>query len=118
MNIQRTVRNVVSLPRRFLALGTASVHSLLQESGYFEVHAHVTEEIIHEALLEQPGLIDIWMEFSEAKRTSAGWFVIKEGPMRYQVGHFPDQEAVDYPDAAAACAAFIKREIEDIRKGG
>jgi hypothetical protein len=58
------------------------------------------------------------MSFSARKRASAGWF-FRKGPKGYEVGYFPltstVHQPVDFADGVAACAAFIKREVEDIR---
>jgi hypothetical protein len=118
MSIANTVNDVIKLPRRFYDRGDASIYSLLQESGYFAVYDQVTEEAIHEALLRNPHVVSDWVDFSEAKRASCGWFLRRRGEQCYQVGHYPDHEPVDYPDEIAACSAFIKREIEDIRTDG
>lgn len=117
MSIDSTVSDVVNLPRNFHGRGDASIYSLLQESGYFAVHEEVTEGAIHDALREHPELASDWMDFSEAKRASSGWF-LRRVAKGYLVGHYPDHEPVEYSDELVACAAFIKREIEDIRTDG
>lgn len=117
MNIDSTVSDVINLPRTFYGRGNASIYSLLQESGYFAVHEEVTQGALHDALREHPELARDWIDFSEAKRTSSGWF-LRRGAEGYQVGHYSDHEPVEYSDELTACAAFIKREIEDIRTDG
>lgn len=118
MSIANTVSEVINLPRKFYDRGDASIYSLLQESGYSAVHDQVTEEAIHDALLRNPDVVSDWMDFSEAKRASSGWFLRREGEKCYQVGHYPDHAPIDYSDEVAACAAFVKREVEDIRTDG
>lgn len=121
MTISETIANIIYLPRNFDSIGNVSVYSLLQNSGYFEMYDLVTEDAIREMLLTQPERMDEWMLFSEGKRVSSGWF-IKKGAKGYQIGYFPANNICDQPinylDKAAACAAFIKREIEDIRIKG
>jgi hypothetical protein len=118
MSIDSTVSNVINLPGNFHDRGDVSVYVLLQESGYFAVHEDVTEGAIHDALRRHPEVANDWMDFSEAKRASSGWFLRRGGAKGFQVGYYPDHELVDYSDELAACAAFIKREIEDIRTDG
>jgi hypothetical protein len=119
MDISRTLRDVIALPRNFASRGSALIESLLQESGYFAVHDQVTERAIRDALLRNPEAMSEWLEFSENKRASSGWFLRRAGASEYHVGHFPATEnshgPAAYSEEAAACAAFIKREIEDIR---
>lgn len=120
MNIENTITDLIHLPRNFDSQGDASIYSLLREVGYFDLHDQVTESAIQKRLREYPDLVREWMDFSEGKRVSAGWF-FQEGPNGYQVGYSPESNnshlPVDYSDAVAACAAFIKREAEDIRNG-
>jgi hypothetical protein len=118
MNIDSIVNDVINLPQNFYGRGNASIYTLLQESGYFEFHDQLTEEAIHNALRNQPELAGDWLGFSEAKRTSSGWFLRRGGAKGYEVGHYPDHEPVDYSDELSACAAFIKREVEEIRTDG
>jgi hypothetical protein len=121
MSIDQTISHLIHLPRNFNNPGNASVYSLLRDSGYFAVHDQVTEDALHQALLRHPECVDEWMSFSEEKRASAGWF-FRKGPKGYEVGYFPvtssGHQPVDYADGVAACAAFIKREVEDIRTAG
>ena len=121
MSIDSTIGKVIELPRTFYRRGDASMYSLLQESGYFAVHAEVTESAIQKALREHPECVADWMDLSEGKRASSGWF-LRRGENGYEVGYFPvsgdDDRVVEYRDAVAACAAFVKREIEDIRTDG
>lgn len=118
MSIDSTVHEVLDLPRNFYGRGDASMFTLLQESGYFSVHEQVTESAIHDALRGRPQLVNDWIDLSESRRASSGWYLRRAGAKGYQVGHFPDNEPVDYVDGLTACAAFIKREIEDIRTDG
>ncbi len=118
MSIDSTVHEVLNLPRNFYGRGDASIYTLLQESGYFAVHDQVTEGAIHNALRRHPEVVNDWIDLSESRRASSGWYLRPAGAKGYQVGHYPDNEPVDYADELAACAAFIKREIEDIRTDG
>jgi len=117
MSIDSTISNVINLPRNFRGRGDVSIYALLQESGYFAVHEEVTESAIHDALRRHAEFVRDWLDFSEAKRTSSGWF-LRRTTSGCQVGHYPDHEPVGYSDELAACAAYIKREIEDIRTDG
>jgi hypothetical protein len=121
MSIAETITGLIRLPRDFNRLRDVSIYSLLQDTGYFEVHGQITEDGIRHALVGEPVCVEEWLCFSADKRTSAGWF-FRKGPRGYQVGYFPAErthdQTVDYSDGAAACAAFVKREIEDIRTDG
>lgn len=115
MKTDDTVGRIIRLPKELSVRRDASVLSLLQDSGYLVVHEFVTEGVIREALALNRALAKDWLEFSESKRVTSGWFLRKCGVGHYQVGYHPDHAPVDYSDEIAACAAFIKHEIEDIR---
>ena len=118
MTIDSTVSNVINLPLNLYGGGNTSIYSLLQQSGYFDLHYEVTESLIHDALRKNPQAMSHWVDFSAAKRANSGWFLRGCEAGGYQVGRYPDQEPVGYSDDLAACAAFIKREIEEIRTDG
>lgn len=121
MTISETITNIIRLPWNFNNLGNISVYYLLQNSGYFEVYDQITEDAIREMLLSQTEHMNEWLLFSESKRVNSGWF-LKKDANGYQVGYFPAKnigdQPINYLDKATACAAFIKREIEDIRTKG
>jgi hypothetical protein len=59
------------------------------------------------------------MQYADDKRTSSGWYVTLNDEGCYETGYIADvwtrTNRVRYDNAIDACAAFIKREIEDIR---
>lgn len=118
MTIAETVDKVIGLPFEFHNRGDVSARELLRQSAYFERHEEVTEDAIRESLSQHPECIDAWIQFSEDKRTDRGWYIKQECEDRYVVGYYPastDRVARSCRDRAKACAAYIKREIEDIR---
>jgi hypothetical protein len=97
------------------------MHALLDGTGYLVAHEKITEALLHQELLDHPECIAEWLTWSESKRTDSGWF-LRRTAKGCEVGFFPasrdHHRAIAYTDPAAACAAFIKREIEDIRTDG
>lgn len=120
MDIKNTITHLIYLPKRFDALGNVSIYSLLQDTGYFNSYQHIPESAIREALHNHPECVDEWMCFSEGKRSSAGWYFCA-GEKGYEVGYVSQSGCcilpTQYSDRIEACAAFIKYEIEDIRRG-
>jgi hypothetical protein len=110
---------IVTLPRKFHALGNVSFFSLLQSTGYFERHDQISEDELREALLRYPECIQEWMQYAEDKRTPSGWYLTQNDEGCYETGYIADAHArtnrVQYENATDACAAFIKHEIESIR---
>jgi hypothetical protein len=113
---------IVTMPRRFHSLGNISIFSLLEETGYFELHDQISEDDIRTALLCCPECVQEWMQYCSDKRTSSGWYIRLNDEELYEIGYFDikadhDTNRVQYKDAIDACAAFIKHEIESIRSG-
>ena len=122
MDINETIIGVINLPKKFGSLGNVSIYSLLEETGYFENHSQVAECAICEALVRHPEFIYAWMRLSEDKRATGGWYFRQNNKVGYVVGYFPQNDInggrIEYSDPIVACAAFIKREIEDIMSKG
>jgi hypothetical protein len=121
MEKSHVIKNIVFLPKRFYTERNVSIYSLLEESGYFELYDQIRETDIVKELVKHLECIDQWMNLSENKRSSSGWYFKQTENSKYIVGYFshPSQEnlkTIEYFDKFEACAAFIKREIEDIRK--
>ena len=118
-SIEAIVAELVILPERFHRLGNASILSLLEATGYFGLHDQISESDIRAALLRCPERTQEWMQYSGDKRTSSGWYVTQKEEDCYEVGYFTERgdrrRRVVYEKRIDACAAFIKREIEDIR---
>jgi len=118
MGKPRTIHDIIFLPDRFYSEGNVSIYSLLKESGYFELHDQISEADIFQELTQHLECIDQWLNWSENKRSSSGWYFRENENGQYVVGYFPLQERLkttEYCDKTEACSAFIKREIEDIR---
>src|SRR5947207_3241491 len=79
---------IVTMPRRFHSLGNISIFSLLEETGYFELHDQVSESDIRVALLRDPECVQEWMQYCSDKRTSSGWFIRLNDEELYEVGYF------------------------------
>lgn len=111
---------ILFLPSRFNSSGNdQSIYSLLQATGYFELYDQIQEDQILEALYDHLECADQWMKWSEDKRSASGWYFIQNEQGSYVVGYYPEQddlETIEYIDKTEACALYIKREIEEIRK--
>jgi hypothetical protein len=109
------------LAEKLFARGNVSINVLLKETGYFEVHSQINEANISNELKKHPEYINHWLNWSNNKRTNSGWFFKQENNGKYVVGYSPEKPDLnhfEYSDLPEACAAFIKLEIEEIRKGG
>lgn len=117
MKKSHIIKDIIFLPKTFYG-GNASIFSLLKKSGYFELHNEISEADIFESLTQHLECIDQWLSLSEDKRSSSGWYFKHNDDGKYVVGYFPWKETIattEYQNKIEACAAFIKREIENIR---
>jgi len=88
MNSPRVVADaVVRIPRDFANRRDASFESLLVASGYVQEHAAVDVPMIEDALRAHPEFVGDWLEHSEEKRSSAGWFIRRAGSSAWEVGY-------------------------------
>jgi len=110
---------LIVLPKTFNAVGTISMNALLKETGYCEFHDLFSETAIADALSLNPEIINDWLEYSEDKRTSSGWYIKRGKKGAFIVGKVEmiENSEMTYTDKIKACAAFIKREVETIRQG-
>jgi hypothetical protein len=66
-------------------------------------------------LAERPDVLEGWLQWSEDKRTSSGWYFSREDE-GFIVGHLPDGPISRFPSMLEACAEFVLREAESIAK--
>jgi hypothetical protein len=119
MEKHQMIKDILFLPSKFYADGNISMYFLLKETGYFELYNQVDEGNIFEMLIQHSDCVNQWLTWSEDKRSSSGWYFKQNGDSKYVVGYFPVKEdlaIIEYFDIIEACAAFIKHEIEDIRR--
>ena len=119
MKTNNIIISILNLPKTFQSLKNISVYALLKETGYFEKYEKVKEVDLHEEIIRNSELVHDWLIWSGNKRNSSGWYFMKNDKEKYVVGYFPPNEGlkqIEYYDSNKACAAFIIREIEEIRK--
>jgi ribosomal protein L36 len=95
-----------------------SIFELLEETGYFQVHSKISEEVIEKQLKKYPEYVNEWISYSEDKRGDSGYYIKREGKI-YIIGYLDKQGKIQIlkktNNRVNACAIFIKKEIEDIR---
>jgi len=92
-----------------------SINDILKQSGFLDSRGPLTVEGVQRCLQEDTTLVDEWLQWSQNKRTSAGWFIIKnlsgEG---YSIGSLCRNEGVSVHDPLEATAVFIVRELSEM----
>lgn len=108
---------LISLPREFSQKNTVSMYDLLQAVGYTSIARQVSEQDLYDALFSHPDFVNEWLEYSEDKRC-AGWYFRLNDSNKYLIGYFDLNRNIEteYDDKLEACAAFVKRELDEIIK--
>jgi hypothetical protein len=118
MQVNENVLSVLRLPSEYYRLGSSSFRDLLLGTGYFVNYNHIDESDLIEGLRQSPGYVQDWMQYSEDKRSSSGWYILNENGI-YVVGFLCEtgvrKDEKKYTDSVIACATFLKKEIEHLR---
>ena len=87
----------------------ASLHSALQRAGYASSRPSFAAADIRALLLAHPPLVDAWLAYSEAKDTTAGWYVLRDA----EIGQLSLPSAQRrFASIEEAVAEFILRELD------
>jgi hypothetical protein len=112
-------KHIVTLPRTFHSLGNISIFSLLEETGYLELHNQVSLSDIRNAFARDLACVQEWMQYIDDQRCSSSWYFLLNDEGLYEVYDSNTDPTrsnqVVYENAMDACAAFIKYQIESIR---
>ena len=110
MNSDDTIAMICRMPRDFCTRDVSMIQ-LLQESGYTECTGQITEDLIREYVDAHRENIAAWQRYSDDQRCGPSWFFRNKG-----IGHVAKSGKVEleqeYPTEAEACAAYIKRMMD------
>jgi len=107
------LREICSLPAAYKRSGL-SWHDLVRRNPYTSDHDALTEQSLASFLTSHPDLIELWLGWSEDKRSTPSPFLRRSGS-RYELGYverggrFRPSEFFDEP--ATPCARFILQEL-------
>jgi len=112
---EATLDTICRIPEVFR--GGKSPRSAVRASGYASIRDQVTPADVARHLEQNPAYIDAWELYSLDKRTSGGWYFVRE-ESGWRVGSV----SISYPDeyfesVAEACSQFVLREVEAIYCG-
>ena len=88
-----------------------SLRNLLAATRYRELRPRISEPALATALREDPATVDVWLRYSEDKRTSAGWYFTRQ-LAHWTVGRLRPPKADRFSTGEEGCAAFIVRELD------
>jgi hypothetical protein len=99
------------------ALGTMSPVELVERSGYRGLRSEVTVERLADCLAQHPDWVSAWLDYSEDKRSSPGWYIEDRDATETRVGYYEGPSSrppTPFDDKLRACAEFVRLEVDDI----
>jgi hypothetical protein len=107
------LRKICSLPAQFPTAGLSWV-DLVQRSPWAGLPSRPTEEELAKFLRSNQELIELWIAWSEDKRSTPSAFFRQSGS-RYEVGYIESdgasQSSKFFDESVVACAYFMLREL-------
>ena len=109
-SFERNVLAILEIGRETTSRGAGlSLREALSRTRYRELRSSFKEPDLLAVLEERPALMEEWLCYSEDKRTSGGWYVLRNGVIG-QVGRPPSR--VGFSSIAEAVAAYVVRELD------
>ena len=112
------VEDVCRLAWDYNAIRTVSARELIARSRYRERWQSITAELLADTLRRHPDWVEAWIQWSEDKRVSSGWYITPRGASAFDVGCYPTVPPVRYDDRIEACSAFVRQELASIADVG
>ncbi|GJM26793.1 MAG: hypothetical protein DHS20C16_32080 [Phycisphaerae bacterium] len=117
--IRETIANVMYIPRKMKTHQNVSLNSLVENSGFLDLHEDVAEQGMREFIAQHPETIEEWECFSQDQCGSPAWFFAREKDGTFQLGWFSDtigmSQLESYKSGAEACSKFVIRTLKKIR---
>lgn len=112
------ILELIGLAREFSQKRSISIYELLQKTDYAKIAAQISENDLYNELVTHPTFISDWLEYSENKRCTTGWYFKINDRSKYVVGFVDNGQGTEteYGDKFKGCANFIKHELDQIIK--
>ena len=117
-SLAMTVEDVCRLAWDYGSFRTLSARELIARSGYGDRWRSISAELLADTLRRHPDWVDAWIQWSEDKRVSSGWYIARHGESDFDVGFYPTVPPVRYGDRTRACAVFVRYELASIADVG
>ena len=118
MNKKDLIRKIIYLPKLHIEQNI-SICDFLKKIGYFEFHTQVSEKDIENFLATNPECIELWLQYSDDQRVVETWYFLKSTEGSYKVAHHGKagtDSLHEFSNLDKACAFFIKKILEDLRR--
>lgn len=95
-----------------------SMNEALRRARYDERRPKIGVDQLSSVIEADPELAELWLAYSENKRTSGGWFILRSG----EIGTVDDPGSRrSFPSMSDAVAEYVLRELDccaGIRRAG
>ena len=113
-----TVEDVCRLALDYQLFGDRSAREQIARSGYRDRWRSMNVELLADMFRGHPDWVNAWIQWSEDKRVSSGWYIVRCDSSTFDVGCHPSVPPVRYADKVEACAVFVRHELAEIADVG
>jgi hypothetical protein len=86
-----------------------SLRDALRRAHYRERRASFGPADLRPLIIAHPELVEVWLAYSEDKRTSGGWYLLRSG----EIGQVGDEEShARFESLEEAVAEYVVRELD------
>jgi|TARA_B110000908_G_C9882113_1_gene283074 hypothetical protein len=117
MKKSNILKEIIFLPEKFNNENNElSFYTLLKNTGYIDYYKEISENDIALVISNNLVCIEYWLQWSEDKRGSSGWYFLKKNQYLYEVNKIGSKTKINnfFINSLNACSHFIKKEIDDI----
>jgi hypothetical protein len=111
MKQSEATKNICTLPNVFTATRHKSLLTVAKHLNLKQCRKLVDHNQINSYLIENPELIEVWLNWSEDKRYTPAWWFGPRGAI-WIVGNYPDGPEFVFKDRVEACCKFIEIEVD------
>jgi hypothetical protein len=94
-----------------------SLRDTVRASGYAALRGEFSARSLADYLRQHPEFVEEWATYSEDKRGGTSWYFRSPASVGRISQEPPPMRELHYPDPAAACAAFMIAELNEILDG-
>lgn len=116
--INKILYKIVLIPNILTENREKSTFEILHDIQYFDYYKNISVSDIERVLKNDSQIVRNWIQFSEDKRVTAGWYFKKNNDNCFIVGFHEKNKGFSntkkFHDPMRACAYFIKKELESL----
>lgn len=116
---EQCILAICQFARQYQAERERTPRHLYKDTGYHAYFENVTQKEIEITVEQNSSLIDDWIHFTEDKRWTPAWGLVKRNKNSWVIFHILKNGVKNYEvlfdNPISACALMIRMEMEDFR---